>query len=168
MKAISIWQPWASCVANGMKRFETRSWSTQHRGLLAIHASITPKGWEAAPQELLEAMARRAYPWPPAYAAQREPPSTPRPSDYAHGAVVAIVRLLDCVEMTEQLIERTPEAERIAGDWTPGRFAWELELVTTIQPPIPLKGRQQLFDAVLGLEVLRVLQEQHRRRSPTQ
>lgn len=39
MKALSLTQPWASLVAIGAKRIETRSWSTSYRGLVAIHAS---------------------------------------------------------------------------------------------------------------------------------
>lgn len=32
MKAISLWQPWASAIAVGAKRVETRSWATKYRG----------------------------------------------------------------------------------------------------------------------------------------
>lgn len=39
MKALTLWQPWASLVALGAKRIETRSWSTTYRGPLAIHAA---------------------------------------------------------------------------------------------------------------------------------
>jgi activating signal cointegrator 1 len=39
MKALSLWQPWASLVALGVKTIETRSWSTSYRGPLAIHAA---------------------------------------------------------------------------------------------------------------------------------
>jgi activating signal cointegrator 1 len=39
MQAISVNQPWASLIIAGAKRIETRSWSTNHRGPLAIHAS---------------------------------------------------------------------------------------------------------------------------------
>lgn len=35
MKAISLWQPWASLWMAGRKRFETRHWETKHRGALA-------------------------------------------------------------------------------------------------------------------------------------
>lgn len=31
MKAISLWQPWASLMAVGAKRYETRSWGTLYR-----------------------------------------------------------------------------------------------------------------------------------------
>uniref|UniRef100_A0A6M3J354 ASCH domain-containing protein n=1 Tax=viral metagenome TaxID=1070528 RepID=A0A6M3J354_9ZZZZ len=32
MKAISLWQPWASAMALGWKKIETRSWGTSYRG----------------------------------------------------------------------------------------------------------------------------------------
>lgn len=41
MKAITIHQPWATKIIKRHKRFETRSWYTAHRGLLAIHAGRT-------------------------------------------------------------------------------------------------------------------------------
>jgi hypothetical protein len=37
--AISLWQPWATLVAIGAKRIETRGWSPWYRGALVIHAS---------------------------------------------------------------------------------------------------------------------------------
>ena len=39
MKAISLWQPWASAVARRAKFNETRHWATSYRGTLAIHAA---------------------------------------------------------------------------------------------------------------------------------
>ena len=39
MKALSLTQPWASLVVIGAKCYETRSWATNYRGPLAIHAS---------------------------------------------------------------------------------------------------------------------------------
>lgn len=38
MKAITLWQPWASAIFSGSKLYETRSWPTAHRGPLLIHA----------------------------------------------------------------------------------------------------------------------------------
>ena len=38
MKLISLWEPWATLLATGQKRIETRSWSTDYRGPVAIHA----------------------------------------------------------------------------------------------------------------------------------
>ena len=39
MKAITLWQPWASLIAVGAKTIETRGWATNYRGPLAIHAA---------------------------------------------------------------------------------------------------------------------------------
>ena len=39
MRALSLWQPWASGIALGAKRIETRSWSTPYRVPIAIHAA---------------------------------------------------------------------------------------------------------------------------------
>lgn len=44
MKALTLWQPWASLVALGVKTIETRSWSTKYRGPLAIHAAAKKPG----------------------------------------------------------------------------------------------------------------------------
>lgn len=38
-RALSLWQPWASLIALGVKTIETRSWNTYYRGPLAIHAA---------------------------------------------------------------------------------------------------------------------------------
>ena len=38
MKALTIKQPWATLIALGEKKIETRSWSTKYRGPLLIHA----------------------------------------------------------------------------------------------------------------------------------
>jgi hypothetical protein len=39
MKCISLWQPFASAVALGIKKIETRSWMTYYSGPIAIHAA---------------------------------------------------------------------------------------------------------------------------------
>ena len=41
MKALSILQPWAWLIVNGYKDIENRSWSTQQRGRVLVHAGKT-------------------------------------------------------------------------------------------------------------------------------
>lgn len=41
MNALTLMQPWATLVAIGAKRIETRSWATRYRGPSAIHAART-------------------------------------------------------------------------------------------------------------------------------
>lgn len=39
MKALTIRQPWADAIAHQMKRVENRTWKTNYRGLVLIHAA---------------------------------------------------------------------------------------------------------------------------------
>lgn len=38
MKVITIKQPYASLIAEGLKRYEFRTWRTRYRGEILIHA----------------------------------------------------------------------------------------------------------------------------------
>ncbi len=42
MRALTIRQPWAEQILTGTKRREYRSWRTDHRGPLVIHAAARP------------------------------------------------------------------------------------------------------------------------------
>ncbi len=42
--ALTVKQPWASIIARGVKRIETRVWATYYRGPLVICSSAMPKG----------------------------------------------------------------------------------------------------------------------------
>ena len=39
MRALSLWQPWASLIADERKKIETRHWPMHYRGPLAIHGT---------------------------------------------------------------------------------------------------------------------------------
>ena len=41
MKVLSLTEPYATLIKNGSKTIETRSWKTNYRGRLYIHASST-------------------------------------------------------------------------------------------------------------------------------
>ena len=41
LKALSLTQPYAELIKNGVKSIETRSWKTDYRGIMYIHASST-------------------------------------------------------------------------------------------------------------------------------
>lgn len=145
MKALSLWQPWASLLAAGVKRYETRSWSTMHRGILAVHAA---KHWNAEMEELA-----RSSPF-------SELIYNRLGLDYRDfrrlapfGAVVGVVRLRACVR-TDAIDETLSAAglaplssrERALGNYAPGRFAWQTDHWRALPEPIPLRGRQGLFD----------------------
>jgi len=135
MRCLSLWQPWASSIARGWKRVETRGRRTHHRGPIAIHAAkVWGPGQLAASLRLAELL-------------EAEPGAfVPGPGrDFPFGAVVAVAELVDCVEMTPEVIAATHPLEQAFGDWRPGRFAYHLEDVKRLRDPYKLKGRQSLW-----------------------
>ena len=143
MKALSLWQPWAQLVALGVKRYETRSWSTQHRGPLLVHAARRRPPMDMNPElaELFGELALRGWP--------RE--ALPR------GAIVGLV-LVKAVHRTEDLeplLSRVGVHELARGNFAPGRYAWELERVAAFQP-VHMRGFQGLFDVPAWLEPARL------------
>lgn len=134
MKALSILQPWASLIAIGAKRYETRSWRTDYRGPIAIHASkkLDRRGREFCCNAIVAAAYRRAG---------VTDPSTRLPL----GAVVATAELI-AVHRTEDLRDHLSGEELTFGFYGSGRFAWELVDVVALSPPIRATGRLNLWE----------------------
>lgn len=104
MKCISLWQPWATLLAIGAKRFETRSWRCGHRGPLAIHAAKTSPydnyGIRAAIRADFEI-------WKEVLNGQCRIDSTNRRIDLdglPRGQVIGVASMVDCVS-TDTLLE---------------------------------------------------------------
>lgn len=121
LTAITLHQPWASLIAAGLKQYETRSWYTDYRGLIAIHAAKKLDDDESL-ISLLEV----------------------NKSEVPLGAIVAVAELTDCIQMTEEFIIKQSSIEQYLGLWEVGRYAWKLENVRAIEP-IPATGKQGLW-----------------------
>lgn len=128
MKAITLWQPWATLIAIGAKRFETRSWGHAYRGPLAIHA-----GQKAARPSELGPMFRLAM-----EKAQVE--TLPR------GAVLCVCSLRQIVISPARISGEERAQELAFGDHTPGRRLWWLSDVMAFRDPLHFKGAQGLWD----------------------
>ena len=128
MKALTLTQPWATGVALGWKGYETRSWRTSYRGELAIHAAM---GFPKYARDF--ATTERTL--------GRIPERIPR------GAVVCVVKLLDC-RPAEEVAGEVSAIERLYGDYSPGRWAWQLQLVRVFEEPIPARGALGLWEWV--------------------
>lgn len=115
MKALSLWQPWASLIYDERKSVETRSWEMLHRGPLAIHAAMKVDK---------EACEDFGY----------GPDAIPR------GAVLCVVNVLNCVRFPHDL---APPDEY--GDFEPGRFGFLLKVLQKFDPPILAKGHQGIW-----------------------
>ena len=127
IKCLSLWQPWGSLVAKGVKRHETRHWSTEYRGPIAIHAAKTVVV-EGAPVALCIAALGKNWKF-----------AVPR------GEVVAIAELVGCRD-AGRIVDQLTRADYEAGNFAPGRFAWVLDKVRPLMRPVPLVGRQGLFN----------------------
>ncbi len=126
MRALTLYQPWATMIAVGAKTYETRSWGTNYRGMIAIHAGKAQK-----------------YPPSRVLAAMREVDVNPLTLPY--GKIVCVGELTDCIAMDQALIARQTIMESVLGDWKVGRFAWKLENIRVLETPFAVNGFQRLW-----------------------
>lgn len=158
MKAITLWQPWASLIACGVKKYETRSRATNYRGPIAIHAA------KKNPHDIMVSLP---------FIVQKTMFDCLYEAFGIEGGAIAMMSV-GCVVATAELVGCWPimactstygtgygyvgiEAdggiiispysdEYLFGDWTPGRYAWELANVQMLPEPIPAKGMQGFWN----------------------
>lgn len=162
MKAITIWQPWASLLAIGAKQYETRSWETKYRGPIAIHAAKKRFNTDSH-------FNRELYSFADALGLSDIFSFDTLPL----GCIIATAELVNCWRIVYHpgpnvdIAKRIPigaeldvpkkhpdfgryivptETEMLFGDWTPGRYAWELANIQLLPKPIPAKGAQRLWN----------------------
>ncbi|KKM02861.1 hypothetical protein LCGC14_1780170 [marine sediment metagenome] len=141
MKALSLWQPWATAIAIGAKKIETRGRRMNYRGLIAIHAA------KKRSRELDNVSLRLAR-----LIRCRVGTTLPGPSDLSRGAVVAIVEVVTCREMDSDWIAEQSSLEVALGDWRPGRFGIVLRNIRPLLIPFPLRGMQGLWTPTAGTQ----------------
>jgi len=138
MRAISLHEPWATLVAIGAKRFETRTWRPEYRGPLAIHAS---KKFTDSQRRLSSSVEFAS----PLLRAGILPSGGLVPT---LGQVICVVDFAGAYE-TEYVfghggLVNPGSPEYKFGDYGPGRFVWDLRNVRRVKP-FPWKGTQGFF-----------------------
>jgi len=132
MKALAVRQPWASLIVSGAKNIENRSWPTNHRGPLAIYASMTFA--VADMREVRAFCVTHSYAWPAAFPI---------------GGIMGVVNLVGMIQgCGENFISPKPgelPSTFDIGWYRDGAVGWVLT------NPRPCKfvrytGRLQLFD----------------------
>src|SRR4030095_1701433 len=138
IKAISLWEPWASLIAEGHKTVETRSWPINHEGELLICASKNG----LSKKEKASFIA--SFHGKPEYKILMELKENP-------GMAVAIVEVTGCASMDyfKALNKDLYKDQEAWGDFLNGRFAWIFEDIRKIQTPFPVKGMQGFFNVQL-------------------
>jgi hypothetical protein len=139
MKALTICQPYAQLIVDRQKLVENRSWSTNHRGRIYIHAG---KSVEWLCPEHHQHDRRCNY----GYALEQMP----------FGAIVGTADLVDCV-WHDAIWKAGPYGDRLRRTYpwiqthphTNGPWCWILERAVKLEQPIPWRGAQGLFDIEL-------------------
>lgn len=150
MKGLTLTQPWATLMVLDEKRVETRGWSTDYRGRLAIHAA---KGL-ADPICNEDGLRLKMAELPFSTALLRHGYSVS--DQLPRGAVLGYVDLVACLP-TNELARRMAELpelehwepaqfERAFGNYEHGRFAWLTRDLVVFPEPIPYRGAQGLFE----------------------
>lgn len=124
MRALTVWQPWAHCIAHLGKPLENRDWPPPVWLLgkrLAIHAGKT---LDREACELIEELFDLRL-----------------PATYPHGAIVAVVTVPGAVTESES-------------EWFSGKYGWLLKDKVALPTPVPCRGAQGLWNLPADVEDL--------------
>lgn len=160
-RGITIRQPWASLIALGVKRFETRSRPTSYRGWVMIHAA------KSRDMKAFDTLLADTLNNPQSVLAPVSALMLCSPMVAPLGVVVAVARITDSIPIVGQGNDysgrhlfakpdigvlklwgsdgdRGPAvADQLPyGDWTPGRWAHVLDDVIPLDTPVAAKGSQ--------------------------
>ena len=125
MKVLSIKEPFATLIKDGVKIYETRSWKTNYRGELYIHASLS-----LSKSERVESAKKYLK------------------SEIKPGCILCKCELVDCIPMTDEFIKyiNKETSEYDYGLYSEGRYAWKLKVLEVLDEPIPAKGKLGIWN----------------------
>ena len=124
MKVITIKQPWATLIVEGYKRFEFRSWKTNYRGDILIHAG---KGIDKEAMERLKKYL---------------------PDEIPIGKIIGTATLTDCVPMSKEFADMlSKENNDIYTTHSFSRnYGFKLENVEKLDNLIEIRGQLGLWN----------------------
>ena len=125
MKVITIKEPYATLIAEGLKEYEFRTWKTKYRGDILIHSGKTPN------KENKERFKNRNL-------------------KYNEGHIIAKATITDCVEVDDKLIKELQKKDKevyknLSIERDKKLFGFKLENVEKIKP-IEANGKLSLWD----------------------
>jgi hypothetical protein len=141
MKVLTLTQPWASLLfvpdLRLRKRMETRSWFTNYTGTIGIHAG---KGLGGMSKHEFVRLCKSEP-----FATALQAMGYKRASDLPRGCIIGTV---DIVQMfhTEEMDGIISNVERAFGDYSDGRWAWDLTRPRRWETPIPTRGALGLWE----------------------
>ena len=125
MKVLSIKEPFATLIKDGVKIYETRSWKTNYRDEIYIHASLS-----LSKSERVESANKYLK------------------SEIKPGFILCKCELVDCIPMTDEFIKyiNKETSEYDYGLYSEGRYAWKLKVLEVLDEPIPAKGKLGIWN----------------------
>lgn len=122
MKVLTLKQPWASLVAHGYKIYEFRSWKTNYRGEILIHAGC------GVDKEELEKVKDFGISFP-------------------KKKILCKVVLEDCIPIDDAFNARMQQEDvRVYGRKNRTGYAWKLGKVTLLHMDQEIKGQLGLWN----------------------
>ena len=122
MKVITLRQPWATLIAEGIKKYEFRSWKTNYRGKLLIHSGV------GVDKKELKKFENSGL-------------------DFPHRKIVAIVELEDCLLLDEKLNKKIiAENNLVYGDKIRNGYAWKLKNIKKVNCSKEVNGKLGLWN----------------------
>lgn len=123
MKALTIKQPWAALIIEGYKQYEFRSWKTNYRGKILIHAGLSFE------KDMVKRFEQYNL-------------------NYITGAIIGEAVITDCILVDEKFNEKLRCTNTLvyARSNHVETYAWKLENVKKYDNPIYVKGKLGLWN----------------------
>jgi hypothetical protein len=139
--ALTLTEPWATLVVLGLKRFETRSWSTKQRRKILIHSAKGMPGWA---RECVFAEPFRSQLIAGLGVADEYEVNCLL--DERRGHLIGGVRIIDVLPSDVAREQLSDDPRELAfGDYGPNRYAWQLDTPVVMPKFVPCKGALSLW-----------------------
>lgn len=127
-KVLTIKEPFASLIKENIKFIETRSWRTNYRGEIYIHAGKSKV--DLKDDRIVNLI------------------NLLNDKEMKYGYILLRANLIDCVYMTPEYIEeiKKNENEYMSGFYSEGRYGWILDNIEVLDQPILAKGQLGIWN----------------------
>ena len=123
MKALTIKEPWATLIIEGYKEYEFRSWKTNYRGKILIHAGKS--------LEKNQAKKFKEY-----------------NLKYSCGEIIGEADLVDCIKVTEEFDKKLKKKNSLVygNSGHEQNNGWKLENIKKYDKKIKVNGKLGLWN----------------------
>lgn len=122
MKVLTIKEPWASLIVQGFKKYEFRSWKTNYRGKILIHAGLSKENVEVFEEYNL---------------------------DISSGEIIGEAYITDCTLVDDIFDKKLREIDKnVYGNGHVGLYAFKLDRVVKYKRKIKAKGKLGLWNYI--------------------